>query len=78
VNECGYEDESYFGALVRQYRDACLALPALDASARRGFLARLRSVRDRALMGYGVQDEMDVWLAETASELVDSDESPGN
>lgn len=78
MNDRWYESESYIGALVRQYRDACLAVPRLDATTRRDFLARLRDVRDRALMGYGVQDEMDMRLAETVAELPNSEDSSSN
>lgn len=61
---CGFEDEGYFEALIRQYRDACQALIEVPESSRQGWLDKLKAIRDRAHMGYGVQDEMDYWLAE--------------
>ncbi len=61
----GYEDESYFNALIRQYRDACQTLRKLDKSLRNEYIKRLVRVRDNAVVGYGVQDAMSDWLAET-------------
>jgi hypothetical protein len=62
---CGFEDEGYFEALIRQYRDACQALVEAPESSRQEWLDKLRAIRDQADMGYGVQDEMNYWLAET-------------
>jgi hypothetical protein len=61
---CGFEDEGYFEALIRQYRDACQALVEAPESSRQGWIDKLRAIRNQADMGYGVQDEMDYWLAE--------------
>lgn len=72
----GYEDESYFSALVRQYRDACLGLPEIDEPARREYVERLMRVRNDAMVGYGVQDAMDDWLAEALSKLPEIMETP--
>jgi hypothetical protein len=61
---CGFEDESYFDALTRQYRDACLALIEVPEASRQTWADRLIEIRNRAQVGYGVQDAMDYWLAE--------------
>ena len=61
---CGFEDEGYFDALIRQYRDACQALGEVPEASRHEWADRLIEVRDRAHLGYGVQDAMDYWLAD--------------
>ena len=62
----GFEDEGYFDALIRQYRDACLALIEVPESSREALIDRLVEIRNRARLGYGVQDAMAYWLAEAA------------
>ncbi len=61
---CGFEDEGYFDALVRQYRDACLALVDVPEASRQEWIDRLIEIRNRAQLGCGVQDAMDYWLAD--------------
>lgn len=54
----GYADEGYFDALLRQYRDACRTLSALNGVVLEGYIERLEHVRGEADMGYGVRDVM--------------------
>jgi len=60
----GFEDEGYFDALVRQYRDACQALVEIPEASRQEWVDRLIKIRNQAHVGYGVQDAMDFWLAD--------------
>lgn len=61
---CGLEDEGYFDALVRQYRDACQALVEVPDASRQECIDRLIQIRNRAHVGYGIQDAMDYRLAD--------------
>jgi hypothetical protein len=67
--EFGYADEGYFDALVRQYRDACQTLSALDGALLEEYILRLENVRDDADMGYGVHDDMGDLLGEALLKL---------
>ena len=67
--EFGYADEGYFAALVRQYRDACQTLSALDGEILEKYIERLEYVRDDADMGYGVHDDMSDLLGEALMKL---------
>lgn len=59
--DLGYADEGYFNALLRQFETALKQLGAVAEPIRRTAIARLKAVRDRTQVGYGVQDEMS-WL----------------
>jgi len=63
--EFGYADEGYFNALLRQYEAALKQLGAVAEPIRRTAISRLKGVRERTDVGYGVQDEMS-WLLEHA------------
>ena len=67
--ECGYTDEGYFDALVRQYREACQMLTAIDGTLLEGYIVRLEKVRDDADMGYGVHDDMSDLLGDALLNL---------
>lgn len=56
--DLGYADEGYFNALLRQFDAALKQLGAVAEPIRRTAIARLKAVRDRTEVGYGVQDEM--------------------
>jgi hypothetical protein len=62
--DVGYQDESYFNALVRMFEQAIAVTDQLPASQRNALIARLD--RTRAIghnLGYGVGDDMDSLLA---------------
>ena len=63
--EFGYADEGYFDALLRQFEAAIEHLGAVDEATRQTITSRLNGVRDRTVVGYGVQDEM-TWLLKHA------------
>ena len=64
--EFGYADEGYFDALLRQFEAAIEHLGAVDEATRQTITSRLNGVRDRTVVGYGVQDEM-TWLLKHAA-----------
>ena len=67
----GYENEAYFDALVRQYRDARQALFTLDEAPLTDIVERLETVRDDAEngLGYGVGDDMNELLGEAVKKF---------
>jgi len=54
----GFADAGYLDALIRQYRDACNAIPGIQEPLLTQYIERLENVRDDANMGYGVGDAM--------------------
>ena len=63
-SDIGYEDESYFDALVRMFDQALKLIAQLSASDRNPLIARLDRVRIISHnFGYGVADYMDSLLA---------------
>jgi hypothetical protein len=70
ASDLGYQDESYFNALVRMFEQAVLIATTLPASNRDAFVARLDRIRTISHMcGYGVGDGMDSILAKYANRL---------
>ena len=64
-NDVGYQDDSYFDALVRMFEQAVKIIAQLPASDRNPLIARLAQVRTISHnFGYGVGDAMDSWLAQ--------------
>ena len=64
-NEFGLQDEVYFDALVRMFKQALKTATPLPAERRAPLLNRLGTVRDICHnFGYGVGDDMDALLAE--------------
>jgi hypothetical protein len=62
--DVGYEDESYFAALVRMFEQALTIVDTLPASGQDSLIARLDRVRSTSQQfGYGVGDEMDFTFA---------------
>ena len=64
-NDLGYQDESYFDALVRMFEQALRVISQLPGNQRKSFIERLE--RTRAIshrFGYGVGKEMDSLLAQ--------------
>ncbi len=62
-DDVGYEDESYFNALLRMFQQALFIIDRLPEVRRDELLDRLDTVRRRAHnFGYGVGDEMDSLL----------------
>lgn len=73
--EYGYADTGYLEALLRQYRDACHALPDILEPLLTDFIERMQSVRDDAAeIGYGVPDEMSELISAMFVRLPDSAE----
>ena len=63
-NDVGYQDDSYFDALVRMFEQALKIIAQLAASDRDPLIARLDKVRTISHnFGYGVGDDMDSSLA---------------
>ena len=63
-NDVGYQDDSYFGALVGMFEQAVKIIAQLPASDRNPLIARLDKVRTISHnFGYGVGDDMDSLLA---------------
>jgi hypothetical protein len=63
-NDVGYQDDSYFNALVRMFGLALNIIAQLAASDRNPLIARLDKVRTISHnFGYGVGDDMDSLLA---------------
>ncbi len=57
--EYGLDEIGYLEALIRQYRDACSAIPDIPEPQLTEFIERMECVRDDAAqIGYGVPDEM--------------------
>ena len=68
-SDIGYQDDSYFDALVRMFEQALKAIAQLSASDRRALIARLDKVRAVSHnFGYGVGDDMDSLLAKYVRE----------
>jgi hypothetical protein len=64
-NDVGYQDDSYFDALVRMFEQAVKIIAQLPASDRNPLIARLDKVRTISHnFGYGVDDDMDSLLAQ--------------
>jgi hypothetical protein len=64
-NDVGYQDDSYFDALVRMFEQAVKIIAQLPASDRNPLIARLDKVRTISHnFGYGVGDDMDSLLAQ--------------
>jgi hypothetical protein len=63
-SDVGYQDESYFDALVRMYEQALKVVAQLSSSDHVALIARLDRVRVISHnFGYGVGDDMDSLLA---------------
>ena len=61
--EVGYQDDSYFDALVRMFEQALTITEQLPVNARSALIARLDRVRAVSHnFGYGVGDDMDSLL----------------
>jgi len=59
-SDIGYQDDSYFDALVRMFEQALKAIAQLSASNRHALIARLDQVRAVSHnLGYGVGNDMD-------------------
>lgn len=64
ASDVGYQDESYFDALVRMFEQAVAAANTLPRGTRDALLARLDRVRSTShKCGYGIGDDMDSILA---------------
>jgi hypothetical protein len=64
-NDIGYQDDSYFDALVRMFEQAVKIIAQLPASDRNPLIARLDTVRTLSHnLGYGVGDHMDSLLVQ--------------
>ena len=64
ASDVGYQDESYFNALVCMFEEALMIATTLPASGRDALVARLDRVRTIShRCGYGVGDDMDSILA---------------
>ena len=63
-SDVGYQDESYFNALVRMFEQALTVTAQLPAEQRRALVSRLDRTRTIGHnLGYGVGDDMDSLLA---------------
>jgi hypothetical protein len=63
-NDVGYQDDSYFDALVRMFEQTLKTIAQLSASVRDPLIGRLDKVRTISHnFGYGVGDDMDSLLA---------------
>ena len=68
-SDVGYQDDSYFDALVRMFEQALKAIGQLSTSSRNALVARLDKVRAISHnFGYGVGDDMDSLLAKYVRE----------
>jgi hypothetical protein len=57
----GYDDETYFGALVRMFEQALIVIRSLPAGDRHALIDRLDQVRVIGHdFGYGVGDDLDI------------------
>jgi hypothetical protein len=64
ASDVGYQDESYFDALVRMFEQSVATAHTLPTDTRDALLARLDRVRSIShKCGYGVGDSMDFLLA---------------
>jgi hypothetical protein len=65
LESCGMEDESYFLALIRMYRQALKFVSSLAPDARADYVDRLNKLRSRGRrVGWGVEDELNsLWYA---------------
>jgi hypothetical protein len=64
ASDVGYQDESYFNALVRMFEQAAATASTLPIDAGDALIARLDRVRSIShKCGYGVGDDMDSILA---------------
>jgi len=64
-SDVGYQDDSYFNALVRMFEQALKIIAQLSASDRNPLIARIDKVRTISHnFGYGVGDDMDSLLAQ--------------
>jgi hypothetical protein len=64
ASDVGYQDESYFDALVRMFEQSVATANTLPADTRDALIARLDRVRSIShKCGYGVGDDMDSILA---------------
>jgi len=60
ASDLGYQDESYFNALVRMFEQALATATSLPTDTRDALIARLDRVRSIShTCGYGVGDDMD-------------------
>jgi hypothetical protein len=63
-SDLGYQDESYFDALVRMFNQAVATANRLPVGSRDALIVRLDRVRSTSHeLGYGVGDDMDSILA---------------
>lgn len=63
-NDIGYQDDSYFDALVRMFEKALSTIAQLSGSDRNPLIARLNKVRTISHnFGYGVGDDMESLFA---------------
>ena len=62
--ECGYENESYFSALIRMFEEALVSVIGLPPVVQPGFFKRLDTVRESLVeVGWGVHDTLnDLWF----------------
>jgi hypothetical protein len=64
ASDVGYQDESYFNALVRMFEQSVATANTLPSDTRDALIARLDRVRSMShKCGYGVGDDMDSFLA---------------
>jgi len=64
-SDVGYQDDSYFNALVRMFEQALKIIAQLSASDRNPLIARIDKVRTISHnFGYGVGHDMDSLLAQ--------------
>ena len=62
--DIGYQEEKFFGALVRMFEQALKSANTLPANDRDSLIARLNRVRKIShAFGYGVGDDVDYLLA---------------
>ena len=70
ASDVGYQDESYFNALVRMFEQALMIATTLPAPSRDALVTRLDRVRTIShKCGYGVGDDMDSILAKHTKRL---------
>ena len=71
ASDLGYQDESYFNALVRMFEQSVAAANTLPTDTRDALIARLDRVRSMShKCGYGVGDHMDSILAKLTKRKV--------
>lgn len=70
-SDLGYQDESYFDALVRMFNQAVATANRLPVGSRAALIVRLNRVRSISHeLGYGVGDDMDSILAKCTKRKV--------